>query len=82
MPEVMGLAKPMQEKIVSSVQFMQEMGGLLGRFVLAALAIVIVSRRKLLRIFQFPGLIIVPAVFFWPATDNLELHCSKWNFKA
>jgi len=73
LPEVSSLAKPLQEKIVSSVQFYQEMGGLVGRFVLAALAVVIVSRRKLLRIFQFPGLIIVPAVFIWPATDNLEL---------
>jgi MFS family permease len=73
LPEVMGLAKPAQEVIVSKVQFIQEMGGLLGRFILAALAVVIVSRRKLIRVFQVPGLIIVPAVFFWPATNNLEL---------
>ena len=73
LPEVIGLAKPAQEVIISKVQFAQEMGGLFGRFILAALAVVIVSRRKLMRVFQVPGLIIVPAVFFWPATNNLEL---------
>lgn len=73
LPEVAGLAKTAQEVIVSKVQFSQEMGGLVGRFILAALAVVIVSRRKLLRIFQVPGLIVVPAVFLWPANNNLEL---------
>ena len=73
LPELIGMTPPQKEVIVSNVQFMQEMGGLVGRFILAALAIVIVSRRKLLRIFQVPGLFIVPAVFFWPATDNLDL---------
>ncbi len=72
LPEVVSLAKGKQEAIVSIVQSYQEMGGLLGRFILAALAVVIVSRRKLLRIFQVPGLFIVPAVFFWPATNDLE----------
>jgi hypothetical protein len=43
---------------------MQEIGGLLGRFLLAVLAVRIVSRRKLLRVFQGPGLLLVPAIFF------------------
>ena len=43
---------------------MQEIGGLLGRFLLAALAVVIVSRQGLLRLFQVPGLIVMP-LFFW-----------------
>ena len=51
----------------------QELGGLAGRFVLAVLAVWIVSRRTLLRIFQVPGLIIIPLVFFFPARDNLDL---------
>jgi Major Facilitator Superfamily len=58
---------------VASVQTMQEAGGLAGRFVLAFLAVRIVSRRKLLRIFQIPGLIIVPLVFFFPAVRDLEM---------
>jgi MFS family permease len=65
-PQVVG-------KIVSSVQGMQEFGGLAGRIVLAGLALVIVSRRTLLRVFLIPGLFIVPYVFYGPATHSLEL---------
>jgi hypothetical protein len=62
---------------VAGVQTIQEAGGLLGRFLLAFLAIRIVSRRKLLRIFQIPGLIIVPLVFLYPAVNDLTLL--KWG---
>ena len=55
LPQVVHLARAAQEQVVSKVQFLQEMGGLLGRFVLAFLAIRIVSRRRLLRVFQVPG---------------------------
>jgi hypothetical protein len=57
----------------NDVQLWQEMGGLTGRVLLAILAVIIVSRRPLLRIFQIPGLIIVPLVFLFPARDNFEL---------
>jgi hypothetical protein len=77
LPEVQSLARPLQEKAVSSVQFYQEIGGLLGRVVLAYLAVRIASRRRLLHVFQIPGLIILPLVFFFPATNNLELL--KWG---
>src|SRR5687768_12253224 len=62
LPEVASLARPLQEKMVSTVQFYQETGGLVGRFILAFLAVRIVGRRRLLRIFQVPGLFIVPLV--------------------
>ncbi len=75
--EVRSLPKPMQEQKVSSVQLFQEMGGLVGRFLLAFLAIRIVSRGKLLRFFQLPGLVILPFVFFYAATHNLALL--KWG---
>ncbi|HZM87907.1 MAG TPA: MFS transporter [Blastocatellia bacterium] len=72
---------PERQKIVQStvagIQTLQELGGLVGRFLLAFLAIRIMSRRKLLRIFQIPGLIIVPLVFIYPAVSNLELL--KWG---
>jgi nitrate/nitrite transporter NarK len=58
---------------VATVQTIQEAGGLAGRFLLAFLAVRIVSRRKLLRVFQVPGLIIVPLVFFFPAVSDLGL---------
>ncbi|HYP08291.1 MAG TPA: MFS transporter [Bryobacteraceae bacterium] len=77
LPEVASLARPLQEKMVSAVQGYQEVGGLVGRFVLAFLAVRIVSRRRLLRIFQFPGLIIVPLVFLYPAVSDLETL--KWG---
>src|SRR5262249_47751160 len=50
--EVKGLAKPIQEQTVSTVQFYQEIGGLVGRILLALLIIRIASRRNLLRLFQ------------------------------
>jgi hypothetical protein len=63
--------------VVSAVQFYQEIGGLTGRFLLAFLAIRIVSRRKLLRVFQVPGLFLVPLVFLYPAVNDLEML--KWG---
>ena len=71
LPEVSPLPRLDQQKIVSNVQFFQEIGGLTGRFILAFLAVRILSRRNLLRVFQVPGLIIVPLVFLFPATNDL-----------
>ena len=73
LPGVANLARPRQQQIVSAVQSVQEIGGLVGRILLAVLAVIIVRRRKLLRIFQIPGLIIVPLVFFYPAIHDLNL---------
>jgi MFS family permease len=50
---------------VANVSFWQEIGGLTGRFLLAVLAVRIVSRRNLLRIFQIPALFYVPLLFWW-----------------
>ena len=66
-----GLTPPQREKVVASVQLFQEIGGLVGRFLLAFLTVRILSRQKLLRAFQIPGLIIVPFVFFVPAVSDL-----------
>jgi len=71
--EVRTLARPLQEQVVSSVQFWQEVGGLAGRVLLAYLAVRIVSRRRLLRVFQAPGLVILPVVFLYPALHNLAM---------
>ena len=78
--EVRALPRPMIEKTVSTVQSYQEFGGLAGRVVLAYLAIIIVSRRRLLHVFQIPGLILLPLVFLFPATSNLTLL--KWGIAA
>ncbi|MGF1581840.1 MAG: MFS transporter [Gemmataceae bacterium] len=52
-------------EINSDYTKVQELGGLLGRFLLALLVIRVVSRRALIRIFQIPGLIITPLVFLF-----------------
>jgi MFS transporter len=71
LPEVSGLPRPQQQAIVGIVQTYQEIGGLVGRFLLAFLAVRIASRRNLIRIFQIPGLILIPLVFIFPAVSNL-----------
>ena len=75
--ELSGMARAAVEQTISGVQAFQEIGGLLGRIALAVLAVRIVARRKLLRIFQVPGLIILPFVFFYASTNNLALL--KWG---
>lgn len=57
---------------VAVTQQFQEFGGLAGRVALAAAALWIVSRRALLRMFQVPGLIVMPLAFAVAgAGDNL-----------
>ena len=56
LPEVATLARPLQQQMANGVQWWQEIGGLAGRFALAALVLVIASRRGLIRVFQIPGL--------------------------
>ncbi len=77
LPELKGLPRPQIQATVGTVQLIQELGGLFGRFVLAYLAVIVVSRRALLRVFQVPGLFLVPLVFLFPATRDLELL--KWG---
>jgi MFS family permease len=61
------------ESTVSSVSKWQEIGGIVGRLLLAVLAVRIVSRRRLLRIFLIPGLIAMPITFGYAAVANLDL---------
>jgi len=72
---VAGLTPPAAAKITqevaASVTSMQELGGLAGRILMAVAAIYIVSRRKLVRLFQIPGLIVLPLAFGWAATASL-----------
>ncbi len=60
-----------QQGIAANVTKVQEVGGLVGRFLLAVLVVRIVSRRSLLHIFQIPGLIAMPVVFAYCATHSL-----------
>ncbi len=60
------------QRVASDVTKVQEVGGLVGRTLLAVLAIYVVSRRKLIRMFQIPGLIVMPIVFAYAATRDLQ----------
>ena len=53
------------DEAVAGISLYQEIGGLVGRFILAVLAVVIVSRRTLFRVFQIPSLVVVPLLFWW-----------------
>lgn len=61
-----------QQRNAALLTSSQEWGGLLGRVILAILAIRIVSRQKLLRVFQVPGLILFPLVFAVAAKTSLN----------
>jgi len=64
---VVAAGKQVEEGIAARVQKWQEIGGLVGRVLLAILAVRISSRRTLFRIFQIPALIYVPLLFWWIA---------------
>lgn len=76
-PGVRTLTHLEQQKIVSLLQGYQEAGSLLGRVLMAALAIRVLSRRRLLHIFQIPGLILVPLVVLLPALKDADM--SRWG---
>jgi MFS family permease len=54
------------------VQFMQELGGLVGRILLALALVYIASKRLLLWLFQVPGLLIIPVVWWWVFPNQAE----------
>jgi MFS family permease len=56
------------DEAVARVTLWQEIGGLTGRFIFALIAVHILSRRALLRVFQIPALIFVPLFFLWIST--------------
>lgn len=48
----------------NTIQLYQELGGLIGRILLAVLLVVAITRRNLLRLFLVPGLVLFP-VTYW-----------------
>lgn len=73
MPEVAAMAPADRGLATSAVSGAQEMGGLTGRIIMAILALFIVSRRALIRMFLVPGLCLIPYVFFVTGTSSLEM---------
>jgi MFS family permease len=72
---VAGKPVPEQKKIeqatAANVTKVQEIGGLIGRFLLAVLVVKIASQRSLIRVFQVPGLLVMPIVFAVAAVQDL-----------
>jgi MFS family permease len=75
--KVAATAREVGKQTGNRVQLYQELGGLTGRILLAVLALVVVSRVRLLRLFLWPGLILIPLVFVFPAQNDVELL--KWG---
>src|ERR1700680_2384309 len=76
-PGVRELAHLDQQKIVSVLQGYQEAGSLGGRILMAFLAIFVLSRKRLLHIFQIPGLILIPLVVLLPSVRDSAM--SPWG---
>jgi MFS family permease len=66
------------DEAVAGVTIYQEIGGLVGRVLLAFVALRIASRRLLLRLFQLPALLIVPALFWWISTQLGNAGSLPW----
>jgi MFS family permease len=72
--------REIEQKAASDYSKVQEIGGLVGRFIFALLVVRIVSRRSLLRIFQIPGLIVLPLAFGYMALNNrLLFTIGDWH---
>ena len=65
-------ARAIEQRTAADVTKVQEVGGLVGRIALAVLAGIVVSRQRLIRLFQVPGLIVMPLVFAWMAVTSLQ----------
>ncbi|HEY2342564.1 MAG TPA: hypothetical protein VGH90_06030, partial [Chthoniobacteraceae bacterium] len=56
---------PVVQKRGEEVQFVQELGGLIGRIVLALLLLTALSRGNLLRLFLVPGVVLFAVTYGW-----------------
>lgn len=62
------------------IQFWQELGGLGGRIALALMLVVAISRGTLLRLFQVPGLVVLPLTYLWLYDQRPEVF--QWGIFA
>ncbi|MFM8399922.1 MAG: hypothetical protein ACKOAH_19010, partial [Pirellula sp.] len=73
-----GITANFRDEEVAKVTIFQEVGGLVGRVILAYLALVIVSRQSLLRFFLIPATIFVPLLFYWISTSYKSEDSLLW----
>jgi len=67
-----------RQREAAKVSEFQEVGGLVGRFLLAFLALRILSRKKLLGTFLLPALICLPFIF-WTFSKGENVHFFQWK---
>jgi len=74
--QIQGLPPPQAGQITGGIAarmtLVSEIGGLMGRTLLALLVVRIVSRQRLLRLFQIPAFIMLPIVFGIAAPTSLS----------
>jgi nitrate/nitrite transporter NarK len=70
LPELRGVAARYVEQAVGTVQFTSQAGTMAGRLLFALLAVRIASRRRLLRLFLVPGLIVFFVVYAFAAMHS------------
>jgi MFS family permease len=72
-PRVKAISGRIVQETAPRVTMSQEVGGLVGRLVFAILALYIVSRQTLIRMFQVPGLFVMAIVFGYFAVKSQTL---------
>lgn len=78
--ERIAIASKVQGVTAGHLQLSQEVGGLVGRFLLALLVVRILSRRTLIRVFQVPGLVVVPIVFaIFTVSNQVLFTLGTWQ---
>jgi hypothetical protein len=67
------LPRVQQEQAIGGLQFVIELGNLVGRILLAWLVVRTVRRRPLIQTFMAPGSLLIPLVFVFLVTRDLSL---------
>ncbi len=70
-PEVAKLEPTLRGQATAGIQGTQEIGGLVGRIAMAGLALILVSRQRLLRVFLIPAVVVMPLIYMFTATESL-----------
>jgi MFS family permease len=74
------IKKKIEGVTAGQLSLSQEVGGLVGRFILALLVVRIASKGRLIRVFQVPGLPIFPAVFaIFTVQNTILFQVGDWN---
>ncbi|MCA9068918.1 MAG: MFS transporter, partial [Planctomycetaceae bacterium] len=65
--------KRFEQSQAANITKVQEVGGLIGRILLALLIVQFASRQRLIRVFLLPGVILMPFIFGYAAVNSLPM---------